>query len=215
MSTAPLGRFFYVVASSIYRYMNHYVLHGGSASDVATSSNESFFALMSLITGLDEVKIGVCTWARSHKDSERVYMRDSQLIMQSATKYLPVVIHISEESSLLDLDSLDVLYIVGGTYPKLLSVVETFGRLEVLKILESKTVFASSAGTFLLAKNAVSSFSWEGGEVYEGLGLLPISMLCHADIDPRLQQKIAFLTEQKPNQPIIALPETQWCLYTG
>jgi hypothetical protein len=59
-----------------------------------------------------------------------------------------------------------------------------------------------------VAKNYILSFdSQDDNEVHHGLNLLPVSVLCHWDIENRKVEKISRLKQQDPDTPIVTLDE--------
>lgn len=179
-----------------------YVLHGGKAS----KSSELYFKKFTSLVNKDEVKILMCYWSRKKSDWDSLLTRDHKRITKVTSKKVISTVTPDPEDLLLQIDNHDVLFVAGGKAHLIEPLVPSLKGLR--EKLEGKVYIGSSMGAFIAAKNYVLSFdSQDDNKVHHGLNLLPISILCHWDIENRKVEKINSLKQEDQNTPIITLDE--------
>ena len=148
----------------------------------------------------------MCYWAREKGEWDSLLARDKGKIENSTTKKITFTVTSDPEDLFSQIDSCDVLFVAGG---KAHLVEPLLPSLEGLREkLERKVYIGSSMGAFTVAKNYILSFgSQDDKNVHHGLGLLPVSILCHWDIENRKSEKISSLKRLDPDAPILTLDE--------
>ena len=186
--------------------MTTFVLHGGETSRVDIR-NDVFFWRFTELVEKPEVKILICNWARQKEDWEIIFNRDVEKIKAAMTKKVECKLLEEEEDLEKLIDWCDVFYINGG-WQKYIE--PHLGALKSIKnLVDCKVVVGSSMGAFYVASYFVMSFDEKDAGVYEGLNLLPTSLLCHWDREKRREMKLKLLRAKDPNLPILTLDECE------
>jgi hypothetical protein len=69
-------------------------------------------------------------------------------------------------------------------------------------------------GSFFAAKNYILSLAGQDFNiVYQGVGLLPINISCHWDVETKKEEKIDLLRESAPELPILTLDECKFSTF--
>jgi hypothetical protein len=69
-------------------------------------------------------------------------------------------------------------------------------------------------GAFIVSSQYVLTFEKQDtSEVHYGLGLLPISTLCHWDIEKKKEEKVHLLKQAAPDRPILTLNECKFAMF--
>ena len=186
--------------------MTTYLLHGGKTS-INDLNNDRFFSEFANLVDKPEVKILLCYWARTKDQLKTKSEQDIFRIKKNTDKKLNFHLVENPQELLEKIPEYDVFYVAGGEayllepyYPKL-------GFLK--SKLKNKVYAGSSMGTFLASSNYVLSLDHQDNNtVHDGLGLLPISVLCHWNIETKKNQKLKLL--QQNNKPILVLNETEY-----
>lgn len=186
--------------------MTTYLLHGGMTS-VDSPKNDKFFHELTELVNKNEVKILLCYFAREKEQWAIKSKQDIIRIKKNTNK--KIICHIVENPTdlLSKIDDFDVLYVAGG---EAYLLEPYYPKLEFLKNkLQNKIFAGSSMGAFLASERYVLSMDDQDNKtVHEGLGLLPISVLCHFDIETKKEQKLKLI--QQNNKPILVLNETEY-----
>lgn len=192
--------------------MTTFLLHGGATSKPDKRNNQFFKQLVDLVPK-QEVHIALCYWSRPLEEHERLAARDSQAISNQTTKQ--VTFHQVQNAQHLSesLEMCDVLYVAGGDDELIEPYYKDLGFLK--DKLENKVYAGSSMGAFLVSESYVLSFDSQDDEtVHTGVGLLPLQILCHWDVETKKQQKLELLTNHS-DKPIISLNECDFVtIYT-
>lgn len=188
--------------------MTTYILHGGNSS-AENEANSTFFGEFTKSNSKDEVSILLCYWAREKGEWDSLSVRDGRKIKINAIdKKVNISVAQNADDLVQKIKYSDVLYIAGGTFSKLkkeISEIENFKSL-----IKDKVIIGSSAGAFLTAKQSLNSFDEQETDINIGLGLLPISILCHWDIENKKEEKLKKLQNYDPKSPIIVLNEAEF-----
>lgn len=189
------------------RTMTTYLLHGGATSK-ENEDNLVFFGQFTKLVEKPEVKILLCYWARKKDEWQQKAEKDTHRITQQTSK--KIIFHTLENPTDLfsKIKDYDVLYVAGGE-PELL---EPYYR-EIISLkqhLQGKVYAGSSMGAFLASEQyVVSRDSRSSDEVHRGIGLLPIQVLCHWDVETHQIKKLKML-RRRSNKPIITLNEYEF-----
>lgn len=179
-----------------------YVLHGGETS----KSSELYFKKFTDLVNKDEVKILMCYWPREKSKWNSFLTKDHERITKVTSKKVIFTVTPDPEDLLSQISSHDVLFVAGGKAHLIEPLLSSLKGLR--EKLEGKVYVGSSMGAFIVAKNYILSFgSQDYKNVHHGLNLLPISILCHWDIENRKVEKISNLKQEDPDAPIVTIDE--------
>lgn len=179
-----------------------YVLQGGETS----KSSELYFKKFTDLVNKDEVKILMCYWSREKSEWDSLLTRDHERITKVTSKKVIFTVTPDPEDLLSQIDNHDVLFVAGGEAHLIEPLLLSLKGLR--EKIEGKVYIGSSMGAFIVAKNYILSFdSQDDKDVHHGLGILPISILCHWDIENRKVEKVSSLKQQDPNTPIVTIDE--------
>lgn len=187
--------------------MTIFILHGGATS-TDNEQNKRFFQQFTADIDKDEIKILLCYWSRSEEERLSILERDKITILKNSSK--KVIFEVAENSIDLftKLKKSDVLYVAGGD-PELIE--PHYQRLDGLKeALEGKVYLGSSMGAFLASSSYVVSSSKNKRDfVQSGVGLLPLQLLCHWDVEKKKELKRNLLIKYS-SMPILSLNEFEY-----
>lgn len=148
-----------------------YILHGGDAQIINTE-NDPFYAEILKDTS-DNLKILLVYFANDpERNEERKMGNIEQFNRIKGNKKLEF--EIADENIFFDqIKNSDIIYIRGGSTPRLIQTLSKFDNLE--KEFEGKIVSGESAGMNSLSK---FSFSKSGG-IMRGLGIINVKTIPH------------------------------------
>ena len=109
----------------------------------------------------------------------------------------------------------DALYVRGGSTPRLLGTLKKYPALE--ENLNGKTVAGSSAGAYAIGRYSSFHDDESGGQIREGLGLLPLRVVCHyesADLPPN-PKALSSLRELSQDLELVLLRDFEWKVFTA
>lgn len=185
--------------------MTTFLLHGGGTSK-KLPGNDQFFADFTQLVNKPEVTIVLCYWSRGRDEWQKLIERDQNSILRNTDKN--VTFQVAEDTADLfeKLKDADVLYVAGGDAELLEPYYAELGELKTA--LSGKVFAGSSMGAFLASQQYVLSFdSQDDSTVHNGVGLLPIRMLCHWDVEEKKDFKLNLL---KNSEPTIVLNEGEF-----
>lgn len=149
-----------------------YIIHGGFAGHI-NSDNDKFFQEILKDTG-ERVNILLVYFA---KELDRIPVNQAEDEVQFGRSKESKILTFEvarDEKFLEQVKWADVIYLHGGTTLKLLETLKKFSGLE--KLFVGKTVAGESAGAYVLS---AYFYSKSAGGLFQGLGLLPIKLICH------------------------------------
>lgn len=151
-----------------------YVLCGGAAH-IPDPRNDSFYREILKDTP-SEVNILVVLFAKEGEKVTTNYDEGrAQFNRVKGDKILSF--KIADKSSFLEQASwADVIFSHGGSPQIQLPIYKTFSKADLQDIFKGKVVAGDSAGVYFLADYVYSNFQ---NQLYRGLGLLPIKLICH------------------------------------
>ena len=188
--------------------MTTYVLHGGMSVRIS-KKNEVFFQQFTLLVPKNEVHILLCYWSRTKDQWIQKFEYDKAQIMKQTNKKTLIEMVDTPEDLFEKMVNADVLYVSSGEEENLRPYMSKLVGLK--KLLENKVYIGSSMGAFLPAKYYVLSLVRQNTDVaYEGLGLIPYSVLCHWNIETEKEKKIDLLKNKDLKTEILCLNEEEF-----
>jgi hypothetical protein len=191
--------------------MTKYYLHGGKAS-VNSEGNKKFF--QRLVDGLDTTVNFLCVYfARDRRINKNwnwdvMFEEDKKQISSFCpkTKFNFVLASRDIHDFSKQLKNAHVVFLKGGITPSLYKVLKKIPNLE--KSFNGKIIAGSSAGALVLAK-----YYYDGDyDTYsEGLGILPIKMICHWG--EQRHSKLEDLKKFGEELEIYTIPEEKFFIY--
>jgi len=159
--------------------MTKYYLHGGKAS-FNSEDNKKFF--QQLVAGFTETVNFLCVYFARDREINTDWDWDSMLdqdITQISSfcpemnfNFLLATENIEQFSD--QIKTSDILFFKGGITPSLLKKLKEVPNIEHL--FQNKIIAGSSAGALVFSKYY---YDWDYDTYNEGLGILPIKMICH------------------------------------
>ena len=188
--------------------MTTYILHGGNTK-IDSVSNDLFYKQFTDIVPKDYVKILLCYWAREKNEWNERFEVDKVKILKQATKKVEINIVDPVDNLFTQLKDADVLYMSGGDEEYLRPYMSQLTELK--DTLKDKVYIGSSMGAFLPSRHYVLSLDGQDTDiVFDGLGLIPYSVLCHWDIEENKDKKISMLKEKDPQTKTLLLEEEKF-----
>jgi len=191
--------------------MTKYILHGGFTS-TDNELNRTFYGEVTRDVP-DGGKILLCYFASVDEDNTRRFNEDSEKIKQQSNGKVFNFLLADEKNFIEQLKRSDALYLRGGSTPKLCGVLNKYDDFK--EILEGKTVAGSSAGAYVIGKYSAFHDDASGGKVREGLGLLPLRVVCHYEsIDlPPNPEALELLMNTEPELEAVLLRDFEWKIF--
>lgn len=185
--------------------MTKFVLHGGYTS-TKNKLNAGFYKEISKYLR-DGSSILLIYFSRKEDEADKLFEQDkSRILEQSEDKELKVLLA-TRDNFMEQLRNADAIYMRGGNTDKLLSALKQYPDFE--KTIEGKIVAGSSAGAYVLAKYYHSASK---GGIHEGLGLLPIRVVCHYNSDgfEKKDDPIALMKKYPDDLELVVLKDYEW-----
>ena len=191
--------------------MTKYILHGGYTS-TNNELNRTFYEEIARDVPTGGV-ILLCYFASADKDNSGRFKEDSErLSEQSHGKEFKFLLA-DEDKFLEQLKQSDTLYIRGGSTPRLLKALARYEDFS--ESLDDKTVAGSSAGAYVIGRYSAFHDDESGGKVREGLGLLPLRVVCHyesTDLPPN-PEALASLMNMAQDLELLLLRDFEWIVF--
>lgn len=152
-----------------------YILHGGYTR-IENEQNKSFFKECS-IDAKDESNVLIVLFA-SENDGDLEYYDDLCNRLKRYTEKKLYFKKANRENFVSQIEDADIIFFEGGDTNRILSILRRYENLS--KKFIGKTIIGSSAGAYALATMGTSH-----GEIHmrEGLGILPLRVVCHYESD--------------------------------
>lgn len=188
-----------------------HILHGGETSR-SNPDNELFFKYFTHFVEKDSVNILMCYFSKEKEIWDERLELDRNRITKQTTKKIRLSLAKDPEDLLKKLETHDVLYVAGGQAELIEPLVPQLKGLK--EKINGKVYIGCSMGAFIISAQYVLSFDkQEASTVHHGLGLLPMSTLCHWDIENKKEEKINLLKQAAPEIPILTLDECKFTLF--
>lgn len=189
--------------------MTKYLLHGGFTGE-NNESNRCFYEEFSRDIP-DEGTVLLCYFASREDDNSKKFEEDNERITEYSHGKQFTFLFASQEEFLKQLKQSDALYIRGGSTNKLLRVFRSYENFTALFL--NKTIAGSSAGAYALAKYGSSHSE---SEVREGLGVVPVRLVCHF-MSPKLppdMRAVEELSRTAEDLELVTLRDYEWRVFT-
>jgi len=191
--------------------MTKFILHGGYTS-TNNELNRTFYEEI-----IRDVRDGgtvlLCYFASPDEDNSKRFKEDSEKLNEQSHGKNFTFLLANENDFMKQLKKADALYIRGGSTPKLLGILEKYDKLK--DSLDGKTVAGSSAGAYAIGRYSAFHDDESGGQIREGLGLLPLRVVCHyesADLPPN-PQALAALESMAQDLELVFLRDFEWKVF--
>lgn len=163
-------------------HMTKFILHGGNTSTPNSSNNKFFTEIIKDVP--DRGHILIIYFARKKEDYNDLFARDKvNFLSHARNKELELVVA-KKEQFVNQLKEADAIYMRGGDTFRLL---EALKHSDFTKNIKDKIVAGSSAGAYVLSRYF---FSKSTNDIHEGLGLLPIKVICHYNGNREILDKL-------------------------
>lgn len=190
--------------------MTKYILHGGFARK-ENELNRTFFEEFARDIPDGGTILQVYFASRTDDTSEAFRVHAAKITEQSHGKSFNFVLA-TKEDFLDQIKQSNAIYLHGGSTNKLMNVLRTYPNLKPL--MEGKTVAGSSAGAYALAKFGPSHSE---DVVREGLGLVPVRVVCHYESPelPPAMGAVSILKDTAQDLELMFLKDCEWKVING
>ena len=191
--------------------MTKYIFHGGY-TQTNNELNRTFYEEITRDIP-DGGAVLLCYFASPDENNSNRFREDSdRLKEQSHGKNLTFLLA-NERDFVEQLKQANALYIRGGSTPKLLGILRKFPNFK--DNLDGKTVAGSSAGAYAIARYSAFHDDESGGQIREGLGLLPLRVVCHyesLDLPPN-PKAFSSLKNMGKEFDLVLLKDFEWKVF--
>lgn len=191
--------------------MTKYILHGGYTS-TDNELNRTFYEEIARDVA-DGGTILLCYFATREEDNSHRFKEDSERIKAQSHGKNFTFLSANEKDFIEQLKQSDAFYMRGGSTPKLLGILKKYGDLR--ENLEGKTIAGSSAGAYAIGQYSAFHDDESGGEVREGLGLLPLRVVTHHeshDLPPN-PKALSSLKNMAQELDLVLLKDFEWKVF--
>jgi peptidase E len=188
--------------------MTKFLLHGGFTRR-ENELNRSFYEEFARDIP-DGGTILLVYFASRSDDTTDVFAEHSRWITEQSQGKTFTFVHATKEGFLAELARADAVYFHGGSTNKLLAALRTYPDLGPL--VEGKTVGGSSAGAYAIARYGASHSE---SAVRDGLGLLPLRLICHYESPdlPPSDAAVEVLRHTAEDLELVTLKDCQWRVF--
>ncbi len=189
--------------------MTKYILHGGFERR-NNELNDSFYQEITKELP-DSATLLLVYFASEGEDLEARFKEQSARIRAVAKKSLNIELA-TKEDFISQVQKADAIHFRGGNTPKLLSALEEYKELAPL-LKGKKVISGSSAGGYALVKYGTAH---SGLHIREGLGILPLRLVCHFESEENPPSAESFVELQKiaPEFELVLLKDCEWRIFS-
>ncbi len=188
-----------------------FILHGGYTG-TDNEQNRTFYE--EIVRDLpDQATILLCHFASTDEDSAGKFEENIKKHKEQAQGKQLHFLLANENDFIEQLKKSDALYLRGGSTPRLLTALNKYNNLR--ENLKGKTIAGSSAGAYVIGKYSPFHDDESGGKVREGLGLLPLRIVCHfesKDLPPN-PQALSLLENTNLELELVTLRDFEWKVF--
>lgn len=187
--------------------MTTYILHGGFVSREGESNTRMFQRLTELLPEKATLLIVFFASRHSAEEDAKAFRTYGELIQLSTARTSWSFVHASVEGFLDEVKEADCIIMRGGSTNKLIAALRAYNDLATA--FHGKVVVGSSAGAYALARLGPSH---DKDEVRNGLGLVPVRVVCHYESSELPPNSDAVKTLQKTESqlPLVLLGDGEW-----
>ncbi|HEX7651566.1 MAG TPA: Type 1 glutamine amidotransferase-like domain-containing protein [Candidatus Paceibacterota bacterium] len=188
--------------------MTKFLLHGGFTRR-ENELNRSFYEEFARDIP-DGGTILLVYFASRSDDTADVFAEQSKWIREQSHGKTFHFVHATKEGFLEQLKQADAVYFHGGSTNKLLAVLRTYP--DFAPLVQGKSVAGSSAGAYALAMYGTSHSE---AAMREGLGLVPLRVICHygsPDLPPS-DAAVEILKHTAEDLELVTLRDCEWKMF--
>lgn len=188
--------------------MTKFILHGGFTGK-NNELNNTFYEEFARDIPDGSTILLVYFASRSDDTSEKFKGQGVRIIEHAHGKNFNFAMA-TKEDFLDQITSSSAIYLGGGSTNKLLDILRTYPDLKPL--VQGKTIAGSSAGAYALAHFGASHSE---DVVREGLGLVPLRVVCHyesPDLPPN-EKSVSALRAMAQDLELILLKDCEWRVF--
>ncbi|MBI5732882.1 Type 1 glutamine amidotransferase-like domain-containing protein [Candidatus Jorgensenbacteria bacterium] len=185
--------------------MIRFILHGGYTIE-KNEQNDAFYKELSKYVP-DGGNILLVYFSRKDEEVNKFFEDDKNRILEQAKGKKLVLTPASEENFMEQVRHAHAVYFKGGSTEKLFAVLKRYP--DFTKSIAGKVIAGDSAGAYVLAKYY---YSVSSGKIGEGLGLLPVRVICHYE-SPRFKWKndpVLLMKQYPDNLELIVFKDFEW-----
>jgi peptidase E len=188
--------------------MTKYILHGGF-SRVDNKLNAEYYQEITkdLSAG---AKVLVILFSREEEEYDDLFKQEKGKILKSADNKQLEVQLASEDNFIEQVENADALVIRGGGTQKLISTLKKYPGFS--NVIKGKVVAGSSAGAYILSTYYHSA---SADKIDEGLGILPLRVICHFQSDQFnvTEKAIEAINKYPEGLELVVLKDYQWRVF--
>ncbi|MAF79739.1 hypothetical protein CL629_01530 [bacterium] len=187
--------------------MTKIILHGGFTSE-DNELNRGYYREITKDLK-DGATVLAVLFAREKEEHSKLFQDEIQKLTASIDKHLDIV-QASEDKFINQVKEADVIVIRGGDTSKLIKTFKQYP--DFMESARDKVIGGSSAGAYLFSKYYHSASK---GKVFEGLGILPIRIVCHHNSKEfKVKKSAVEQLEKYPNDlELVILKDYEWRVF--
>ena len=190
--------------------MTKFILHGGFTS-AKNDLNDSFY--QEIIEDIpDNGNILLVYFSREPQEWEKLFEGGKELILKEAKGRAFNFTLANKSDFLAQLKEAQAIYLIGGDTTTLLDALKEYPDFH--KAIKNKVVVGSSAGAYVLAKYYYSNSK---ASISEGLGILPIKVICHYKSETygsaSTQDPIELFKQYPTDLELVVLKDYEWRVF--
>lgn len=188
--------------------MTKFILHGGFTRR-DNELNRSFYEEFTRDIP-DEAEILLVYFASRSHDTQEIFEEMSGKFQEHAPNKTFTFTKAIQEHFLEELTRSDAVYFHGGDTNKLIEILRRYPDLKPL--IEGKTIAGSSAGAYILATLGASHAE---DRMREGLGLVPLRVVCHFESPemPPAEGAVSLIRNTAPELELVLLKDCEWRVF--
>ncbi len=185
-----------------------FILHGGYTS-TPNEWNRTFYEEISRdVPEGGSILLIYFSRKEEGKGLQKLFEQDKERVLKQAKGKKLNVVFAEQDGFMNQLTRADAIYMRGGSTERLLRVLREFPGFQ--RAIKGKTIAGSSAGAYALARYYYSG-SQEG--IFEGLGILPIKIICHYKEDEHAQIKETLKKDYPSDLELVLIKDYEWRVF--
>ncbi|OGC84868.1 hypothetical protein A3F55_00080 [Candidatus Adlerbacteria bacterium RIFCSPHIGHO2_12_FULL_53_18] len=190
--------------------MTKYILHGGFTRQDNESSRAFYKEFVRDVP--EGSNILLVYLASREEDNSKKFEENVESIKRESEGKSFNFLMATQENFLSEIEKSKAVCFYGGSTNKLIKILRTYPDLQPL--LEGKTIAGSSAGAYALARFGPSH---DEEQIREGLGLVPVRVVCHYESSelPPNEKAVSILEDTAPELELVFLKDCEWKVFTN
>ena len=189
--------------------MTKYILHGGFTT-AENPSNDAFYK--EFVLGIPDGGMILVVYfaSREEKEIQEKFKKHTERIQTQTKGRSFHFVMATREGFISQIEKSDAICFYGGSTNKLLEILRTYPNLKSL--FTGKTIAGSSAGAYALAHFGSSHHE---EKVREGLGIVPVRLVCHyeSSVLPPNEKAVSMLKNTAPELELVFLRDFEWKIF--